>query len=115
MHEYSIVQSLLGQVQHSISRYDVASVRSVRVRIGSLSGVDPELLRTAYDLCVPGTLCAGAKLEIEYVPVLWRCPRCDQNGREGQPLTCTACGVPMRLVAGDEIVLEKIDLEVNDV
>lgn len=115
MHEYSIVQSLLGRVRESIGAYDVVAVRGLRLRIGSLSGVDPGLLRTAYDLCIPGTFCEGARLEIEEVPVRWRCPGCGGGHTEGQPLTCASCGVPLVLVEGDEIVLEKVDLEVNDV
>ena len=115
MHEYSIVQSLLGRVQESVRTYDVAAIRGLRVRIGSLSGVDPELLRTAYELCAPGTLCEGARLEIEEVRAQWCCPRCGEDGADGQPLTCARCGSPLSLAAGDEIVLEKVDLEVNDV
>lgn len=115
MHEYSIVQSLLGRVEESIRPYDVARIRALRVRIGALSGVDAELLRTAYELCAPGTRCEGAALEIEEVPVRWWCPRCGHEGLEGQRLACAACGVPLALVEGDEILLEKIDLEVNDV
>jgi hydrogenase nickel incorporation protein HypA/HybF len=115
MHEYSIVQSLLGRVQESIRAYDVAAVRGLRVRIGALSGVDPGLLRTAYELCVPGTFCEGATLEIEEVPVRWRCPACGLDAADGQTLTCASCGVALALMEGEEIVLEKIDLEVNDV
>ena len=115
MHEYSIVQSLLSRVQESTRAYDVSAVRALRVRIGALSGVDPELLRTAYDLCIPGTFCEGASLQIIEVPARWRCPRCGQQGSEGQALTCAACAVSLTLAEGDEIVLEKIDLEVNDV
>lgn len=115
MHEYSVVQSLLGRVRESLSAYDVVRIRALRVRIGALSGVDSELLRTAYDLCAPGSCCDGARLEIEHVPVRWRCPSCERDGEEGQSLTCRSCGAALALAAGDEIVLEKIDVEVNDV
>jgi hydrogenase nickel incorporation protein HypA/HybF len=115
MHEYSIVQSLLGRVEQSIRAYDVAAVRALRLRIGALSGVDGNLLRTAYEMCTPGTLCEGAALEIEEVPARWQCPRCGANPSAGQRLACASCGTGLALVEGDEIVLEKIDLEVNDV
>ena len=115
MHEYSIVQSLLGRVEESVRGYDVSAVRRLRLRIGALSGVDGALLRTAYELCTPGTFCEGAALEIEDVPARWRCPRCEQDMPQGQRLACSSCGGAVTLVEGDEIVLEKIDLEVNDV
>jgi hydrogenase nickel incorporation protein HypA/HybF len=96
VHEYSIVQSLLNRVQDSLRGYDVRSVRRLRLRLGELSGVDAGLLRTAYDMCAPGSICDGAVLEI---------------GR----LACPACGGGVRLLEGDEIVLETIDLEVENV
>lgn len=115
MHEYSIVQSLLGRVEESMKPYEVVAVRRLRVRLGALSGVDPGLLRTAFELCTPGTRCAQAELEIEEVPVRWRCPKCGRDGAEGQRLSCVSCGLPLTLATGDEIVLETIDLEVQDV
>ena len=115
MHEYSIVQSLLNRVQDSLRGYDVRSVRTLRLRLGELSGVDGGLLRTAYELCTPGTLCDGAELVIEAVPARWQCPRCDRETPAGERLACPSCGGSVRLVEGDEIVLEKIDLEVENV
>jgi hydrogenase nickel incorporation protein HypA/HybF len=115
MHEYSIVRSLLDRVEASVRGYDVSAVRALHVTVGALSGVDAGLLRTAYELCIPGTMCAGAELDVVEVPARWRCSRCGRDRADGERLTCAACGTPMTLDAGDEIVLEKIDLEVNDV
>lgn len=115
MHEYSIVQSLLGRVQESVRGYEVSAIRRVKVRIGELSGVDGELLRTAFELCAPGTLCERATLEIDDVPARWRCKRCEQDAPRGQRLACATCGGTVTLVEGDEILLETIDLEVDDV
>ncbi|MBI2221204.1 MAG: hydrogenase maturation nickel metallochaperone HypA [Acidobacteria bacterium] len=115
MHEYSIVQSLLNRVQDSLRGYDVRSVRRLRLRLGELSGVDPGLLRTAYELCAPGSVCDGAELEIASVPALWRCPACDRDAPAGARLACPSCGGGVRLLEGDEIVLETIDVEVEHV
>jgi hydrogenase nickel incorporation protein HypA/HybF len=115
VHEYSIVQSLLNRVQDSLRGYDVRSVRRLRLRLGELSGVDAGLLRTAYDMCAPGSICDGAVLDIADVPARWRCPRCERETPAGGRLACPACGGGVRLLEGDEIVLETIDLEVEDV
>ena len=115
MHEYSIVQSLLSRVHASLRQYDVRSVRRLRLRLGELSGVDAGLLRTAYDLCAPGSICDGAELEIQPVPAQWRCPRCDRDAPPGGRLSCPGCGCAVRLHEGDEIVLETIDVEVENV
>jgi hydrogenase nickel incorporation protein HypA/HybF len=115
VHEYSIVQALLNRVQESLRGYEVRSVRTLRLRVGELSGVDSGLLRTAYELCTPGTLCDGAELLIEDVPARWHCPRCQRDAEAGERLACPACGGTVRLLEGDEILLEKIDLEVESV
>jgi hydrogenase nickel incorporation protein HypA/HybF len=115
MHEYSVVNALLRRVEESLRAYDVNAVRRLRLRIGALSGVDASLLRTAYELCAPGTCCEGAALEIDEVPARWTCPACDRQPPAGDRLVCPVCGGAVRLVEGDEILLEKIDLEVNDV
>ena len=114
MHEYSIVQSLLGRVAQSARGYDVAAVRRLTVRIGALSGVDSELLRTAYELCAPGTLCAGAELVIRDVAARWRCPACERDAAAGERLACPACGGVVKLVEGDEIILDSVELEVKE-
>ncbi len=115
MHEYSIVQSLLGRVQESVRDYEVTAIRRLSLRIGELSGIDAGLLRTAYELCIPGTMCEGAALEIHDVAARWRCSRCEQDAPRGQRLACASCGGAVTLVEGDEILLETIDLEVDDV
>jgi len=49
------------------------------------------------------------------VAVRWGCPACDTELAAGSALRCGDCGGPARLTAGDEIVLERIEMEVPDV
>jgi hydrogenase nickel incorporation protein HypA/HybF len=115
MHEYSVAQALVGQVEREARRRDAVAVSAVHVRIGGLSGVVPELLEQAYTLCRAGTLCAGAELRVVAVPVEWECPSCGGVLAGGQVLQCASCGLPARLRQGDELVLERIEMEVADV
>jgi hydrogenase nickel incorporation protein HypA/HybF len=112
MHEYSIAQSLLARVEQEARARHATAVHRLAVRIGRLSGVEPELLRSAYDLVRERTICAGAVLEIEPVEVLWVCPRCGEKLAPAAILRCPLCQIPARLEAGDEIILERIELEV---
>jgi hydrogenase nickel incorporation protein HypA/HybF len=115
MHEYSIVQSLMAHVEAHARQHRALSVRRVVVRIGELSGVEPDLLQTAYDLIRERSLCAEAPLDISTVEARWECRQCGRPVARGLVLKCEACGAPARLVAGDEIVLDRIELEVGDV
>jgi hydrogenase nickel incorporation protein HypA/HybF len=87
-------------------------VHRLSIRIGELSGVDPDLLSTAYDTFRERTICEGAQLEVHIVPAQWDCPECGQVIGRGEVLTCPACELPARLSKGDEIMLDRIELEV---
>jgi Zn finger protein HypA/HybF involved in hydrogenase expression len=50
---------------------------------------------------------------VEAVPARWHCPRCEQDLPPGAVLRCGRCGGPGRLASGDEIVLARIEMEVN--
>ena len=115
MHEYSIVSALLDRVEAEARRHVRAEVLGIRVRIGELSGVDPELLRSAWSLCREGTPCARAELELAGEAACWVCPRCAGSIEAGAALRCPGCGVPARLASGDALVLERIEMEVGDV
>lgn len=112
MHEYSIVQALVESVAEQARRHGAQEVHRLWVRIGDLSGVEPELLQSAYDTFREHTLCAAADLEIVRVPARWSCPRCDREIERGAPLRCAACGASGRLSSGDEIILDRIEMEV---
>jgi hydrogenase nickel incorporation protein HypA/HybF len=114
MHEYSIVSSLIDQVEAQAKKAGATSVAALKVRLGELSGVDPRLLATAFETFKERTLCAGATLEIEPVPVKWSCPRCGAAPAPDGPLRCFTCNRPVELVAGDELVLAHLELEVPD-
>jgi hydrogenase nickel incorporation protein HypA/HybF len=112
MHEYSIVQSLVDSVAAAVGARQDAAVHSVHVAIGELAGVDCTLLATAYEVFRAGTLCDGAALTIDRILARWECPRCGAAIQRGGFLRCGQCDEPARLATGDEIVLQRIELEV---
>ena len=115
MHEYSLVQSLLDRVEREAAAHGATAVHRLRLQIGEMSGVETDLLRSAYDTFTDRSICADATLEIVPVAVRWGCPACDTELPAGVALRCGDCGGPARLTAGDEIVLERIEMEVPDV
>jgi hydrogenase nickel incorporation protein HypA/HybF len=115
VHEYSIAGALLDRVEAEARRHARAEVLRIRVRVGELSGVDGELLRTAWSLAREGTLCARADLELAGESARWVCPRCQGGIPAGALLRCPRCAAPARLASGDALVLEQIEMEVSDV
>lgn len=112
MHEYSIVQALVERVDAEARVRRATAVLRLSIRIGELSGVEPELLTTAYETFRERTICEGAELDVQIVAVRWECPGCGRAIGRGNLLTCPICAVPARLAQGDEIMLDRIEMEV---
>jgi hydrogenase nickel incorporation protein HypA/HybF len=99
------------QVEQHARAHSATAVSRVAVRIGALSGVEPELFASAFTLCREGIL-AGAELELRRSEVAWACPTCAAAVPAGGVLRCPACDAPAKLISGDEILLEQIEMEV---
>jgi hydrogenase nickel incorporation protein HypA/HybF len=113
MHEYSIISALVDRVQREVATRPGAVVRRLHVRIGELAGVEIALLATAFETLRARGVCEAAELAIVAVPAVWRCAACDRALAAGGVLRC--CDRPARLVSGDDIFLDRIEMEVPDV
>lgn len=111
MHEYSLVRAMVDRVEQEARARSATAVSRLAVRIGSMSGVEPELFASAFTLCREGIL-ADAQLDIRRSEAAWGCPRCAAPIPAGGVLRCTACDAPAKMVTGDEILLEQIEMEV---
>lgn len=112
MHELSVCTALLEQVERVARDQGMASVTAIVLKIGPLSGVEPELLRSAYPIASAGTVAEHAELVIESAIVKVRCIRCDAESVVApNRLRCASCGdFRTRLLEGDELVLQRVEL-----
>ena len=113
MHEYSVASSLLDLVEEHVRAHAASRVLRIHVRIGEQSGVEPELLRSAWELVREQTQAAGALLELHAVPVRWECRACEKTLVPTISLRCPDCGGAAQLAAGSELFLDRIELEVD--
>ncbi|MFW6058591.1 MAG: hydrogenase maturation nickel metallochaperone HypA [Phycisphaeraceae bacterium] len=114
MHELSIALSIVDLVSDEAQRRGGPRVEAVHLKVGPLSGVVTEALRSAYQLACEGTPLHNTRLVIEQTPLVTHCDTCqvDQPVRSIQQMRCAACGAPAgRLVSGEE--LEVIALEIH--
>lgn len=114
MHEYSLVAALVDQVAREVDAHPGATVRRVHVRIGELAGVEADLFRIAFATFTTATVCDGADLAIARTRPVWCCPACKRE-LAGPPARCAACDRSTQLAEGDEIMLDRIEMEVRDV
>jgi hydrogenase nickel incorporation protein HypA/HybF len=87
MHELSIAESLVEQLTDLARREGAARVARVELRIGALSGVDPEALAFAFPVAADGTIAEGAELAARLVPARATCRAC---GAETESDSCFA-------------------------
>jgi hydrogenase nickel incorporation protein HypA/HybF len=113
VHEYSLVQALVERVEQEARARRATGVHKLTVRIGEMAGVDVGLFTTAYETFRERTICERADLEVNVVPVQWVCGACSAPIAPGQPLVCASCGAAATLASGDEIVLDRVELEVS--
>jgi hydrogenase nickel incorporation protein HypA/HybF len=113
MHELSIASAILDAVRKEADKRPGIHVRKVGVRIGALSGVEPEALSFGFDALVQGTDLDPLALEIESVPRRQRCPECDLTFEvTDDGLACPRCAKPETLfAAGDELDLAYMEVE----
>ena len=115
MHELSIAQRLVELVSDELIAEPAARVRSVRLRLGPLSGVVAEALLFAYDAATGGTALQGSTLEIEPVTPAVFCAKCGKERELAsiQRLCCPVCLTPTPdVVRGRE--LEVVSVEVME-
>lgn len=115
MHELSVCQSMLAQVEQIALQHQANRVTGITLRIGPLSGIEPVLLQQAFTLARAGSVAEQASLVIESLPIRVKCRSCGQES-EAMPnrLLCRHCGdYHTQLISGDEMLLASVELDVD--
>lgn len=113
MHEMSLVQALLEQVEILMREKSADRVSLIRVGVGEFSGVEPDLFRSAFELLVETTPLRGATLHMESVPLESRCARCGREfAIEKFCFQCPACASrDLKILRGEDLILDSVTLE----
>jgi hydrogenase nickel incorporation protein HypA/HybF len=113
MHELTIALSLVEMAHDHAARNNAVRVTDVHVRLGALCGIARSLY-FCFGAATRGTLCEGARLHIEEVPLTVFCDSCggSRSPRSHFNLRCPDCGRPTRKVlSGREMDLTHIECE----
>ena len=113
MHELSIAQEVIRQVEETARRENARKVLTVTLTIGRWSGVDSESLAFVFPLAAEGTSVEGARLSIDEVPARVSCLECHKESEPAMPLlTCDHCGSRnVQAVAGRELFIKSVEIE----
>ncbi len=113
MHELTIANSLVELASAHAADNNALRVKAICVRMGVLCGIGRSLY-FCFEPASRGTLCEGAKLRIEEVPLSVRCEHCDdvKVPKALYNFRCPDCGYPTsKVVSGREMELVSIELE----
>ncbi|NPA59864.1 MAG: hydrogenase maturation nickel metallochaperone HypA [Epsilonproteobacteria bacterium] len=112
MHEYSIVQSLLDSCEENARKNNSTKVTKVVVKIGVMSGVEPDLLQTAFDTFKENTMCEDCEFIINLQPILIRCHNClKESTLEKNEYCCPSCqSVELDVLDGEDMYLMQLEL-----
>ena len=114
MHELAVCQGLINEAERLALEHRAERIDRIVLSIGPLSGIEPELLKRAFDIARLDSVAKGAELEIETGPVVVECRSCGASGEvQVNCLLCPSCGDwQVNMTQGDELLL--LRLEVSD-
>jgi hydrogenase nickel incorporation protein HypA/HybF len=105
VHELSLADAIVDTVErHAQGR----PVTRIALRVGTLRQVVVDSLTFYVDLVGRGTVCEGARLDVEVVAARLRC--CGAEW-EPPPFRCGVCGAAGEVAAGTEFLVESIAVE----
>jgi len=113
MHEYSIVQSLLDSCEENATNNGASKVNKVVIKIGVMSGVEPELLKTAFDTFKERTICEKAELVMNIQPIVVKCIGClSESTLQKLEYRCPDCkSIELEILDGEDMYLMQLELE----
>ena len=76
MHEMSIAQNMINIIQEEMRKRHSNTLKSVHLRVGTMSAVVPDSLSFCFDLITKGTDFEEAELIIDIIPLMGFCKEC---------------------------------------
>lgn len=113
MHELGIAASILDCVDQEAERHPNGHIFKVGVKIGELCGVDADALQFGFEVLVKDTEREPLALELEFVPRIQRCAKCEHDFRmtEFDP-RCPKCGdFATQCVSGEELDIAYMEID----
>ncbi len=113
MHEYSIVQALLDSCEENARANNATKVMKVVVKIGVMSGVEPSLLITAFDMFKEKTMCENAEFVLNHQAVVIKCEDCSlESTLKELDYFCPSCkSRNLKVLDGEDMFLMQLELE----
>ena len=112
MHEVGIMEQTMVVALDQARRAGGTQIHGLKLRIGALSGVEPDALRFAFDVVTQGTIAEAAKLEIDFLPAICYCHHCQKEFEpEAWIYACPTCEkLSSDIRQGKEMELSSVEI-----
>ena len=113
MHELSLADSMVREIEEIISKETATKVVSVTVEMGRFSGVEKEPFEFAFPLVAEGTPIEGSELIIEEVSGIIKCSDCQSETELDIPfLKCEKCNSRnVKFIKGKDFIIKSLEIE----
>ncbi|MGB8657561.1 MAG: hydrogenase maturation nickel metallochaperone HypA [Candidatus Zixiibacteriota bacterium] len=114
MHEMAVAENIATIIEERLKDLrQKAEVKSIHLKIGRLTCVEPEALRLSFTVISKDTLLGNASLLIESIPVTGKCKDCEKEFRlEEMDFACPHCGsFRIDIKTGRELLIESFEIE----
>jgi hydrogenase nickel incorporation protein HypA/HybF len=113
MHELSIAQNVVKIVQEEMRKHDAKSLKTVHLKIGTMSAIVPGSLSFCFDLITEGTEFEGSELIMDIIPLKGYCRDCQNEFEiEDYAFECPSCrSTKIKTISGREMDIVEIEVE----
>jgi hydrogenase nickel incorporation protein HypA/HybF len=113
VHELSLADSMVHEIEEIIKKENARKVFSVTVEMGKFSGVEREPFEFAFPIVTEGTPLEDSNLEIEEVQGVVRCSDCRSDTILDIPfIKCGKCNSRnVSFVKGRDFLIKSLEIE----
>lgn len=109
----SLMGGVFEVIEQILSQNKIMKVLEVKLKVGELTNAEPDALEMAFEAFSKDTVCEGAELIIERIPIIGRCRKCyHEFGIKNLFFFCPNCqNNSIEIIQGEELLLESLEVE----
>ena len=116
MHEFSLMASVLKNVEDSAKEAGATQITCISLVVGRMTEVLPDAMEFALEALGEGTMAEGCQLQIKLLEPRSRCLACNREyDHDRYHRSCPDCGsLATELIQGRELYIDAIEVEYAD-
>ncbi len=108
MHELAMVENIITIVQDEMAKSACSRIKEVNIRLGTLTGLDPEALMFGFETATAGSPLSGTRLVVDQISAKGRCLKCSvEFSIDDLVFLCPECSShDVEILQGEEFHVE---------